>query len=296
MKAAVALAALGYVVRLTESFVASPFPRNVQSSTRREMSSVCRAESVDAVKGSTRRRVAGVCMATSSELDNSAEYVKAELARVQEEYEAKRKAKLQEDTKQAAARGDAAVTPLAELELMPYLDEDGMITKVDTTGVKASVYAVYDESKTIQYIGVSRGIQQSLRLHLARRPTQTYFFKVQNIARPSRSLLEIVKDSWIEENGSTPPGNDQGEQQAIWEASFNVMPLFTEEDKIFVEEKKQKGREESGIKAVARRFEAEIVEILTERGVKESMRFDPKLKGKGLLDLFMKKPNTSVPK
>lgn len=73
MKAAVALAALGYVVRLTESFVASPFPRNVQSSTRREMSSVCRAESVDAVKGSTRRRVAGVCMATSSELDNSAE-------------------------------------------------------------------------------------------------------------------------------------------------------------------------------------------------------------------------------
>ena len=49
--------------------------------------------------------------------------------------------------------------------------------------------------------------------------------------------------------------------QAIWEASFNVMPLFTEEDKIFVEEKKQKGREESGIKAVARRFEAEIVEV-----------------------------------
>lgn len=36
------------------------------------------------------------------------------------------------------------------------------------------------QSKTIQYIGVSRGIQQSLRLHLARRPTQTYFFKVMH--------------------------------------------------------------------------------------------------------------------
>lgn len=58
---------------------------------------------------------------------------------------------LQEDTKQAAARGDAAVTPLAELELMPYLDEDGMITKVDTTGVKASVYAVYDEVSNKHY-------------------------------------------------------------------------------------------------------------------------------------------------
>lgn len=31
--------------------------------------------------------------------------------------------------------------------------------------------------------------------------------KVQHIARPSRSLLEIIKDSWIEENGSTPAGN-----------------------------------------------------------------------------------------
>lgn len=235
-------------------------------------------------------------MATSSELDKSAEYVKAELARVQEEYEANRKAKMQEQTKQAAARGDAAVTPLAELEFVPYLTEEGLVAKVDTTGVKASVYAVYDESKTLQYIGVSRGIQQSLRLHLARRPTQTYFFKVQNIARPSRSLLEIIKDSWIEENGSTPEGNDEGERQEIWEASFNVMPLFTEEDKIFVEEKKQAGREDSGIKTVARRFEGEIVEILKERGVTENLRFDPKLKAKGLLDLFMKKPDTSVPK
>ena len=49
--------------------------------------------------------------------------------------------------------------------------------------------------------------------------------------------------------------------QASWEASFNVLPLFTEEDKIFVAEKKQAGREDSGIKAVARRFEGEIVEV-----------------------------------
>ena len=37
-------------------------------------------------------------------------------------------------------------------------------------------------------------------------------------------------------------------------------------------------------------------QILKERGVKENLRFDPKLKAKGLLDLFMKKPDTSVPK
>ena len=52
---------------------------------------------------------------------------------------------MQEQTKQAAARGDAAVTPLADLEFIPFLDKDGKLTTVDTKGVKASVYAVYDE-------------------------------------------------------------------------------------------------------------------------------------------------------
>lgn len=53
--------------------------------------------------------------------------------------------------------------------------------------------ATLPQSKTMQYIGVSRGIQQSLRLHLARRPTQTYFFKVTRIFRHSlfRVRLEL---------------------------------------------------------------------------------------------------------
>lgn len=54
---------------------------------------------------------------------------------------------IREQTQQAAARGDAAVTPLADLELVPFLDKDGKLTKVDTKGAKASVYAVYDEVK-----------------------------------------------------------------------------------------------------------------------------------------------------
>lgn len=39
-----------------------------------------------------------------------------------------------------------------------------------------------------------------------------------------------------------------------------------------------------------------LPQVLEERGIKENMRFDPKLKGKGLLDLLMAKPDTSVPK
>lgn len=38
---------------------------------------------------------------------------------------------------------------------------------------------------------------------------------MQSIARPSRSLLEIIKDSWIEENGSTPDGNIDEASQVL---------------------------------------------------------------------------------
>ena len=38
-------------------------------------------------------------------------------------------------------------------------------------------------------------------------------------------------------------------------------------------------------KQVARRVEAQIIEQLSDRGVKMEIRFNPKLKEKGLLDL-----------
>lgn len=54
--------------------------------------------------------------------------------------------------------------------------------------------------------------------------------------------------------------------------------------------------EENAMKKIARRFEAEKVKVLEARGVTENMRFDPKLKAKGLLDLYMEKqPDSAVP-
>jgi hypothetical protein len=80
-------------------------------------------------------------------------------------------------------------------------------------GVKASVYAVYDADSVLHYIGVSRSVQQSLRLHLARQPERTHGVRVQHITTPSRSLLEVIREEWIAENGSVPSGNDEGPEQ-----------------------------------------------------------------------------------
>lgn len=77
---------------------------------------------------------------------------------------------MQEQTKQAAARGDAAVTPLADLEFIPFLDKDGKLATVDTKGVKASVYAVYDEVReeytpTHSCINSSFGVAVRVHVH-----------------------------------------------------------------------------------------------------------------------------------
>ena len=55
--------------------------------------------------------------------------------------------------------------------------------------------------------------------------------------------------------------NNQRAQKALWESSLNTVPMHTEEDKAYIATMKDKGKEDRGIKAVARRFEEEIIEV-----------------------------------
>jgi hypothetical protein len=106
--------------------------------------------------------------------------------------------------------------------------------------------------------------------------------KVQTIARPSRTILEEICQAWITENGMIPPGNDW--QEAAWTQAIDAKVAMTQEEKT----EYNKGTELEQIKLLkkmARRVEEEIQEQLKERGVKMEIRFNPKLKEQGLLDL-----------
>ena len=105
------------------------------------------------------------------------------------------------------------------------------------------------------------------------------WLQVQHITTPSRTLLEVIKDEWIAEAGGSCSGNDTAAAQALWEAPLDVKPLLTEQDKADLSAARDKGREDGAIKKIARRFKAEKVAALEARGVKENLRFDPKLKG-----------------
>ncbi|NES73172.1 MAG: GIY-YIG nuclease family protein [Okeania sp. SIO2D1] len=172
------------------------------------------------------------------------------------------------------------IPSLNSLEYLPYLDENGSIEPVWQG--KIGVYAIFDRDKVLQFVGYSRNIYLSLKQHLVRCPQSCYWVKIEMIARPSRTILEEIKKSWIEENGFLPIGNDTEENK--WNKPLDVKPLMTAEDKAEYN-KLEEIAQIKLLKKIARRFEEEILETLKDRGVNMDIRFNPKLKEQGLLDL-----------
>ncbi len=172
------------------------------------------------------------------------------------------------------------IPTLSNLDDLPYLNENGLLP--EELSRKIGVYAIFDQNKNLQFVGYSRDIYLSLKQHLVRKPNNCYWLKTKTISRPSRTLLEEIKQFWLQENGSIPLGN--AEKEAEWTDPIDAKLSMTEEDK----EAYQKADEISKIKLlkkIARRFEEHLQENLKQRGSQVDIRFNPKLKEQGLLDL-----------
>lgn len=175
---------------------------------------------------------------------------------------------------------NANIPSLATLEYFPYIDQKGQLT--DQFEGKVGVYAIFDPAKTLQLIGYSRDVYLSLKQHLVRQPQNCYWLKVQTIDRPSRTVLEEIRDVWIAENGVLPPGNSADE--ALWNQPIDAkLAMTTDEQASYA-----RGDGLAQIKLLkqaARRVEEQILAALEARGVQMQIRFNPKLKESGLLDL-----------
>lgn len=175
---------------------------------------------------------------------------------------------------------ETQIPSLTQLEYIAYLDATGNLPE-ELQG-QIGVYAIFDQDKTLQFVNYSRDVYLSLKQHLVRKPQSCHWLKVQTIDRPNRTQLEAIRQAWIEENGSLPAGN--GAEEAEWNQPIDAKQAMTEEEK----ENYQKNDEITQIKLlkqVSRRVEAEILEVLKSRGVQTEIRFNPKLKEQGLLDL-----------
>jgi hypothetical protein len=175
---------------------------------------------------------------------------------------------------------ETEITSLNDLDYIPYLDDTGNLP--EKLHGKIGIYAIFDQNKTLQLVNYSRDIYLSLKQHLVRQPNSCYWLKVETIDRPNRTQLETIRDTWIEENGGKPPGN--GADEAVWNHPIDAKVAMTDEEKVSYE-KSDELMQIKLLKQVARRVEAQILEELKSRGVQTEIRFNPKLKENGLLDL-----------
>ncbi|SKB11591.1 conserved hypothetical protein [Planktothrix sp. PCC 11201] len=172
------------------------------------------------------------------------------------------------------------IPSLNSLDYIPYLDENGKIPEF--LQGKIGVYAIFNLDKNLKYVGYSRDIYLSLKQHFIRQNQGCYWLKLQTIERPSRTILEGIQKAWIDENGSIPPGN--GEDEALWNDPIQVKPFMTPEEQDQYQKTDEIGQEKL-LKQIARRVEGQILSELKTRGLQEEIRFNPKLKTSGLLDL-----------
>ncbi|WP_107670902.1 GIY-YIG nuclease family protein [Cyanothece sp. BG0011] len=169
---------------------------------------------------------------------------------------------------------------LNSLDYLPYLDENGIIA--ENLHKKIGVYAIFDKNKQLKFIGYSRDIYASLKQHLVRQPKQCYWLKVEIIERPSRTILEEIKNNWTEENGDLSINEES--YQNLWTQPIDAKVYMTGEDKETYQNSDELGQIKL-LKKVSRRVQADIEETLKQRGNQTEIRFNPKLKEQGLLDL-----------
>lgn len=169
---------------------------------------------------------------------------------------------------------------LASLEYIPYIDANGQLP--EQFQGKVGVYAIFDQQKVLQYVGYSRDVDFSLKQHLVRQPQLCYWLKVQTIDRPSRTMLESIRDVWIAENELLPAGN--GSDEAKWTSPIDAKVTMTADQQASFTSSDELTQTKL-LKNAARQVEEQILSQLESRGVKMQIRFNPKLKEKGLLDL-----------
>ncbi len=105
----------------------------------------------------------------------------------------------------------------------------------------AGVYAVLDSAHRAQYIGYSRNVALALRGHRVQHGSQDCaFVKVQPFKFPKRAEMEQLRDEWMTELPSLPPGNVNGTwAETVKDAAVQVMSA---EEREAYEEKKLKLR------------------------------------------------------
>lgn len=91
--------------------------------------------------------------------------------------------------------------------------------------VQFSAFAIYDETKDLQYVGATRDLRHTLRALSACLPGKASFAKIFHIERKGRTFMDLVVDWWLAEavaESGVPPGNEGGDDADRWRKAMDV--------------------------------------------------------------------------
>ena len=85
----------------------------------------------------------------------------------------------------------SSITDLPSLDSLEFLDYVNNVGELpETLQNQIGIYAIFDRSQELQFVGYSRDIYLSLKQHLVRQPEQCYWIKATTIDRPNRTRSE----------------------------------------------------------------------------------------------------------
>lgn len=121
------------------------------------------------------------------------------------------------------SKGEAAAT---EAEIR-YEDDGARVVPVDlfvrgtADETVAGVYGVLDEERVLSYVGMSRDVAASaLRCREEAGEGLVSFIQVMTFRFPQGAEMQMVRESWLSENGSVPVGN---RAESAWPVSDPVL-------------------------------------------------------------------------
>ncbi|MCM1982649.1 GIY-YIG nuclease family protein [Lyngbya confervoides] len=171
---------------------------------------------------------------------------------------------------------------LQDLAYLPYIDDQGYLPQA--LDQKIGAYVIFDQHQSPQHLGYSRNVRVSLKQHLVRQPLACHWVKATMIDRPSKRDLEAQVQAWLEEIGRSP--YSQSNPQSGWIEAIQVKERLTSAEQAILEVSHLDERGKiRATKQIARRIEADILGQLSDRGLREKLRFNPKLKELGILDI-----------
>ncbi|MEH2420634.1 MAG: GIY-YIG nuclease family protein [Nostoc sp.] len=140
----------------------------------------------------------------------------------------------------------------------------------------AGVYAVLDAERCMQYIGYSRNVLLSLNGHVTQNGQQKCaFVRVQAFKFPKRQEMEDLRDAWIAELESTPPGN--ATDREMWASTIGeaAKAVMSEAERQAYEEKKLKLRKAMADTTLSKESETiDVTEAERQRQLEAAVKND----------------------